>query len=79
VFETCALLSKYNGKAVLNAGGTDLLLTLKGEHLFDYPEAVINIKTISGLDYIREDDGVLKIDALAKLSEIVKSPLLNKN
>ncbi|MCX5810706.1 MAG: xanthine dehydrogenase family protein subunit M [Proteobacteria bacterium] len=79
VHETCALLSKYNGKAVLNAGGTDLLSTLKGEHLFDYPEAVINTKTISGLDYIREDGGVLEIGALAKLSEIVKSPLLKKN
>jgi len=79
VDETCALLSKYNGKAVLNAGGTDLLLTLKGEHLLDYPEVVINIKTISGLDYIKEDEGALKIGTLAKLSDLARSPLLHEH
>ena len=61
---------------MINAGGTDLLSTLKGEYLSDYPEAVINIKTISGLDYIKEESGVLKIGALTKLSDIVKSPHL---
>jgi len=30
VKEACALLAEYDGKAVLNAGGTDLLGTLKG-------------------------------------------------
>ena len=53
VDEACTLLRKYKGKAMLNAGGTDLLSTLKGEYLSDYPEAVINIKTISGLDTSR--------------------------
>ena len=79
VDEACSLLGKYNGKARLNAGGTDLLSILKGENLLDYPEAVINIKTIAGLDYIREDGGVLKIGALAKLSDIAKSPLLGES
>jgi xanthine dehydrogenase YagS FAD-binding subunit len=77
--EACTLLVKYNGKAVLNAGGTDLLLTLKGEHLFDYPEAVIDIKTISGLDYIREDDKTLKVGALTKLSHIAGHPGLQSS
>ncbi len=78
VDEACALLSEYKGKAVLHAGGTDLLSTLKGEHLFDYPEAVIDIKTIRGLDYIKEDRKALKIGALAKLSDIAKSPILKE-
>ncbi|HUT70705.1 MAG TPA: xanthine dehydrogenase family protein subunit M [Desulfatiglandales bacterium] len=78
VDEACALLGKYNGKAMLNAGGTDLLSTLKGEHLLDYPEAVINIKTISGLDYIKEDEGALKIGTLAKLSDVARSSLLRE-
>jgi xanthine dehydrogenase YagS FAD-binding subunit len=79
VEEACMLLVKYNGKAVLNAGGTDLLLTLKGENLFEYPEAVINIKTISGLDYIIEDDNTLKIGALTKLSDIAEHTLLTRS
>jgi len=78
VDEACTLLKKYKGKAMLNAGGTDLLSTLKGEYLSDYPEAVINIKTISGLDTIKEESGVLKIGALTKLSDIAKSPLLKR-
>lgn len=78
VENACSLLRKYKGKAVLNAGGTDLLLTLKGEHLFEYPEAVIDIKNIRGLDEIAENGDALQIGALAKLSEIAKSPLVRK-
>jgi NADPH-dependent glutamate synthase beta subunit-like oxidoreductase len=79
VDEVSTLLGKYKGKAVINAGGTDLLSILKGEYLTDYPDALINIKTIPGLDYIKEDGGVLKIGALTKLAEIVKSPLLKNS
>lgn len=77
VKEVCKLLAEYDGRAVLNAGGTDLLGTLKGDHLFDYPEALINIKTIRGLDKIVESKGTLRIGALTKLSALVNSPLLN--
>jgi len=65
--EACSLLRAYDGRAILNAGGTDLLSTLKEEYLLDYPEAVINIKTVSDLDYIKEDGRGLSIGALAKL------------
>jgi xanthine dehydrogenase YagS FAD-binding subunit len=76
--EACKLLAQYDGRAVLNAGGTDLLGTLKGENLFAYPEALVNIKTIAGLDRIVESKGTLRIGALAKLSAMVNSPLLNE-
>ena len=33
VDEACALLADYEGKAILNAGGTELLSILKGEYL----------------------------------------------
>ena len=77
--EACTALWKYKGKGWLNAGGTDLLSTLKGDNLFDYPEAVINLKTIPGLDYIRQEGDVLKIGALIQLSNMAKSPLLRKS
>jgi len=76
VHEATALLGKYKGKALLNAGGTEVLSILKGDYFSDFPEAIINIKTLSGLDYIKVEKGVLKIGALTKLTEIVKSPLL---
>jgi xanthine dehydrogenase YagS FAD-binding subunit len=78
VKEACKLLAEYDGRAVLNAGGTDLLSTLKGENLFEYPEAVVNIKTIAGLDDIIESKGTLRIGALTKLSALVNSPFLNE-
>jgi xanthine dehydrogenase YagS FAD-binding subunit len=78
VKEACKLLAEHDGKAVLNAGGTDLLGTLKADNLLQYPEALVNIKTIAGLDRIVESKGTLRIGALAKLSAIVNSPLLKE-
>ena len=78
VNETCALLGEYQGRAKLNAGGTDLLSTLKGDILPDYPEAVLNIKTIPDLDYIREEGNLLKIGALTQLSALVESSVLKE-
>ena len=78
VDEACALLREYKGKAMLNAGGTDLLSTLKGEFLSNYPEAVINIKTIPGLDDIREDSKGLRIGALTTLSNIAGSSVVKE-
>ena len=79
VDEACTLLGKYKGKAMINAGGTDLLSNLKGDYLLNYPETIINIKAISGLDTIKEESGVLKIGALTKLSDITKSSLLKSS
>jgi len=76
--EACLLLDKYKGKAVLNAGGTDLLGVLKDEILPDYPGVVINIKTVSGLDGVTENDGGLTIGALVRLSDIVNSSLIKE-
>jgi len=78
VEEACSLLKKYKGRARLNAGGTDLLPTLKEEILFDCPEVLIDIKTISGLDHIREDGDTLRVGALTKLADIAISPLLEE-
>lgn len=72
--EAVKLLKDYKGKAKLIAGGTDLLAILKDKILPDYPETIINVKTIPGLDYIKEDDQGLKIGALATLADIAESP-----
>jgi len=59
-----------DGKTTLIAGGTDLLGTLKDHILRTYPETVINIKTVPGLDFIREEGGMLKIGAATRLADI---------
>jgi xanthine dehydrogenase YagS FAD-binding subunit len=77
--EAVGLLHAYNGKANLNAGGTDLLGVLKDEILPAYPDAIINIKTIPGLDDIKENKKGLQIGALTKLADVVSHPLIRKN
>jgi len=64
------------GKAAVISGGTDLLGTMRFEVLPNYPDVVVNLKSIPGLDYIREDAGVLKIGALTRLEDIAKNPLI---
>jgi xanthine dehydrogenase YagS FAD-binding subunit len=74
VEEAASALRQYRNKACIIAGGTDLLGKMKDEILPEYPEALINIKTIPGLDSICEEDGVLRIGALATLEEIAENP-----
>jgi xanthine dehydrogenase YagS FAD-binding subunit len=63
-------------KAVALSGGTDLLGAMRFEILPNYPETVVNLKTIPGLDYIKEESGVLKIGALTRLEDIVRNNLI---
>lgn len=74
VDDAVKLLGNSRGKASLMSGGTDLLGVLKDRILSDYPETVINIKTIPDLDRISEDAEGLRIGALARLEDIAQSP-----
>jgi len=86
VDETVSLLKEANS-AIL-AGGTDLLGTIKDEvHLrtstsgvfrAQRPELLINIKTISGLDYITEEKHGLRIGATTKLHDLARHPVVRK-
>ena len=76
--EASNLLGKYGTKAVAIAGGTDLLGVLKDNVRPEYPELVVNIKTIPGLDYIKEDNLGLRIGALTRLHTIEKSETVKK-
>ena len=71
-------MRSLKGNANLIAGGTDLLGVLKDEILPDYPEAVINIKTIPGLDDVEENKKGLKIGALTKLVDVAAHPLIRE-
>jgi xanthine dehydrogenase YagS FAD-binding subunit len=68
--EAVSILRRYGGKAHLIAGGTDILGKMKDEILPTYPEALVNIKTIPGMDVIAEEDGMLRVGPLAILEDI---------
>ena len=74
--EAVSALKSYGNRASIIAGGTDLLGKMKDEILPNYPEALIDIKTIPGLDFLKEERGVLRIGALTKLADIGKEPLI---
>ena len=66
--EAGEFLSRYGDTACIIAGGTDLLGKLKDKILPSYPEALINIKPIPGLDQIEERGDIIEIGALATLT-----------
>ena len=68
--EAILVLRRYGNKAHIIAGGTDLLGKMKDEILPTYPEALVNIKTIPGLDFIKEHGAMLKIGVLSRLEDI---------
>lgn len=72
--EAVSWLKRYGHRANVIAGGTDLLGKMKDEIPPTYPECIINLKTIPGLDSIREEDGMLRIGALARLHDIAVNP-----
>lgn len=76
VEEAVSELNQYGGKAAVIAGGTDILGAMKDMILPENPEALVNIKTIPGLDYIKEEGGMLKIGALTKLQDIAESDIV---
>lgn len=78
VDDALKLLKEYNGRAMVTAGGTDLLGTLKSEILPNYPQAVINLKTIPAMGEIESDHRAVWIGATARLTDIIESPMVNE-
>lgn len=73
--EAVKLLGGQGRRAKPVAGGNDLLVLMKQGLLA--PERLVNLKRIPGLDYIRPDNGGLRIGALTSLNTIETSPLVS--
>ncbi len=72
-----ALLERFNGRASILAGGTDLLVEIKER--IRLPDHVINIKKVPGLDYLSYDpEKGLKIGALATMREVETSTVVKE-
>jgi aerobic carbon-monoxide dehydrogenase medium subunit len=74
--EALALLGQFGDEAKVLSGGQSLLPLLKLR--FAQPAHLVDIGRIPGLDYIKEEGGVLKIGALAReaaleASDVVRS------
>jgi len=73
--EAIALLGQ-NPEAKVLAGGHSLLPAMKFR--LATPAMLIDLNKISGLEYIREEDGWLKLGALTREGQIDKSPLVKQ-
>lgn len=77
VDEAVGLLARYEGKARVVAGGTDLILDLQQGN--EHPvAALVDVTRIVGLNEIREDAGFIVIGAGVTHNQIVESPLLQQ-
>jgi carbon-monoxide dehydrogenase medium subunit len=75
--EALAMLSRYQGKSKIIAGGTDLMLQMRNKAI--RPEYVVDITRIPGLDYItfRDQQG-LRLGALTTIRVLETSVELQK-
>jgi xanthine dehydrogenase YagS FAD-binding subunit len=76
IYDAVAELQHYDGKAFVIAGGTDLLGCLRDGIWPEQPRAIINLKTVCGLSDIRQETDMLKIGALATLTDIAESAVI---
>lgn len=72
--EAYALLHEYGDEAKILAGGHSLIPMMKLR--FAAPTHLIDLNNIPGLDYIREEDGLLKIGAMAREVDLEDSDLI---
>jgi 4-hydroxybenzoyl-CoA reductase subunit beta len=73
--ETCSILGEHNGKAVLLAGGTALMVGLR--YRLSKPAVVIGLKGLTALDYVgRNGSGGLAIGSMVTLETLEKSPFV---
>jgi aerobic carbon-monoxide dehydrogenase medium subunit len=72
--EAISLLEQHGDAAKILSGGQSLIPMMKMR--LAQPEYLIDINQISGLDYIKEEEGYLKIGALAREADLEASDLI---
>lgn len=75
--EVFSLLKTYGERAVLIAGGTDVMVNIRNRKLA--PEALISIRNLKGLSYIKRDDayhiGALTTHRMLETNPMVQNEL----
>lgn len=72
--EAVALLQEYGDEAKILSGGQSLIPLMRFR--LAQPSHVVDINRIAGLAYIREEDGALRIGALAREADLEAEPLI---
>jgi NADPH-dependent glutamate synthase beta subunit-like oxidoreductase len=80
-FEEAGKAVEGNSKfsKVVMAGGTDIMTVMRTRILDAYPDTVVNLKTIEGGAYIKDEGKQIAIGAITKLKDVVASEVLSKS
>jgi carbon-monoxide dehydrogenase medium subunit len=76
IAETLHLLDEAGDDSKLIAGGTALMLMIRNGLLF--PEQLIALDRVSGLDYVNVEANVIRLGALTSLRALERSAELQK-
>ncbi len=74
--EAISLLQKHGEEAKILAGGHSLIPAMKLR--FALPEYLIDISGIEGMDFLREEEGQLRIGAMSRESSLEESELISE-
>jgi CO/xanthine dehydrogenase FAD-binding subunit len=74
--EACLMLAEHKDKALILAGGTDLLLKMQNRIV--QPEYIIGISNIPHTDYIHVDNQQLVIGANARIAAVGQHPQIQR-
>ncbi|MBW1660209.1 MAG: FAD binding domain-containing protein [Deltaproteobacteria bacterium] len=74
--EVFSLLKSYGEKAVLIAGGTDVMVNIRNKKLA--PEALISLRGLEDLAYVKKDEGAYRIGALTTHRMLETSSLVQR-
>lgn len=76
IAEVSELLERFGDSAKVYAGGTELLLAMK-EGFVQF-ERLVNVKSVSGLDEVKQNNGEVHIGALCTHRQLENSPILKE-
>jgi len=75
--ETLGLLQRFRNKAVLVAGGTDVIVGIRQKKLA--PQVLISLKGLNGFDHIERDDQRVRIGSLSTHRKVAESLLIRES
>lgn len=76
IAEALRLLDGSGDDVKVIAGGTALMLMIRNGLIF--PEQLVALDRVTGLDYVRVEDGVIRLGALTSLRALERSPELQR-
>ncbi|CDI40379.1 Carbon-monoxide dehydrogenase (Acceptor) (fragment) [Tepidanaerobacter acetatoxydans Re1] len=70
------ILDSVKGDKRILAGGTDLVIAIRERKI--NPEVVIDLKNTQNLNYIKQENGYIKIGSMSTFTDVIESELIKR-